>query len=77
MQLHHWITGRVSAISKASNCKSRGREFDPGQVPYLREIDHERISTVVLLPTADSRCCFQLQAKVYLVKLAQEKSVVR
>ena len=45
----------------------RGREFDPGPVPYFRgEVDHEIISTVILLPSADlfKRGCCQLQAKV-------------
>ena len=50
------------------------------------EIDHEIISTVILLPSAESfmKGCCQLQAKVCarllvncLFKLAQEKSVVR
>ena len=50
------------------------------------KIDHEIISTVILLPSADSfkKGCCQLQVKVYaqsilvnlLFKLAQEKSVV-
>ena len=49
-------------------------------------IDHEIISTVILLPSAESfmKGCCQLQAKVCarllvncLFKLAQEKSVVR
>ena len=40
--------------------------FYPGPVPYCRKIDHEFISTVILLPSADflkNGCC-QLQAKV-------------
>ena len=50
------------------------------------EIDHEIISTVILLPSPESfmKGCCQLQAKVCarllvncLFKLAQEKSVVR
>ena len=50
------------------------------------EIDHEIISTAILLPSAESfmKGCFQLQAKVCarilvncLFKLAQEISVVR
>ena len=50
------------------------------------EIDHEIISTVILLPSAESfmKGCCQLQAKVCarllvncLFELAQEKSVVR
>ena len=50
------------------------------------EIDHEIISTVIVLPSAESfkKGCCQLQAKVCarstdyrLFKLAKEKSVVR
>ena len=50
------------------------------------EIDHEIVSTVILLPSAESfmKGCCQIQAKVCarllvncLFKLAQEKSVVR
>ena len=66
---------------------------DPGVVGSIParshtfvEIDHEIISTVILLPSAESfmKGCCQLQAKVCaritgyrLFKLAQEKSVVR
>ena len=66
---------------------------DPGVVRSIParshtfvENDHEIISTVILLPSAESfmKGCCQLQAKVYarllvncLFKLAQEKSVVR
>ena len=44
----------------------RGREFDPGQVPYFRGDDREMISTVILLSFAESfkKGCCQLQAKV-------------
>ena len=49
-----------------SDCRSRGREFDPGPVPCFRGADHETISMVILLPSAESfkkgNC--QLQAKV-------------
>ena len=63
----------------------RGREFVPGPVPYLVEIDPEIISTTILLPSADSsRVVVSYKRKyVYkvlvnrLVKVAQEKSVVR
>ena len=37
-----------------SDCRSRGREFDPGPVPYFRE-DYEIISTVYSLPLNHSR----------------------
>ena len=89
---HRKFTGPRSAVGNVSgyrckaDCRSRGREFDPGPVPTLVEIDHEIISTVILLPSAESfmKVCCQLQAKVCarllvncLFKLAQEKSVVR
>ena len=56
------IQGGISIISVLG----QGREFDPGPIPYLVEIDHEIISTVILLPSADSfkKGCCQLQAKV-------------
>ena len=67
-------TGPHTAVSNVSgyrsvcvsDCNSRGREFDPGPVPYFVEIVHEVISTVILLPSADSfkKGCCQLQAKV-------------
>ena len=65
-------TGPRSAVSKVSgyrcesDCRSRGWEFDPGPVPYFREIDHEITSTVILLPSTESfmKGCCQLQEKV-------------
>ena len=74
--------GNVSGYRCQSDCRSRGREFDPSLVPYFVEIDHEITSSVILLPSAESfkKSCCQLQAKVCvnsLFKLAQEKSVVR
>ena len=56
--------GPRSAVGNVS--VYRGREFDPGPVPYFVEIDHEMFSTVILLPSADSfkKVCCQLQAKV-------------
>ena len=67
-----------------SDCRSRGREFDPGPVPYFRG-DHEIISMASLLPSADSRRAVVVYKQKYVpevlfncfVKLAQEKSVVR
>ena len=58
--------GNVSGYRCVSDCRSRGREFDPGQVHTFVEIDHEMISTVILLPSADlfKKGCCQLQAKV-------------
>ena len=58
----------------------------PARSHTFVEIDHEIISTVILLPSAESfmKGCCQLQAKVCarllvncLFKLAQEKSVGR
>ena len=60
-----------------SDCRSRGREFDPSP-----EIDHEIISMVILLPSAVSfkKGCCQFKRKYVhevlvncLFKLAQEK----
>ena len=72
----------VSGNSGESDCRSRGREFDHGLSHTFVEIDREIISTVILLPSAESfkKSCCQLQAKVCarllvncLFKLAQEK----
>ena len=46
------VVGNVSGYRCVSDCRSRGREFDPGPVPYFRG-DHEIISTVIPLPFAD------------------------
>ena len=58
--------GNVSGNRCMSDCRSRGREFDPSSVPYFVEIDHEIISMVILLPSAESfkKSCCQLLAKV-------------
>ena len=58
--------GNVSGNRCESDCRSRGREFDPGRSHTFVEIDHEIISTVILLPSAESfkKGCCQLQAKV-------------
>ena len=67
-----------------SDCISRGREFDPGPLPYFRG-DYEIISTVILLPSADHsrRIVISYKQKYVhkvlvncLFKLAPEKSVV-
>ena len=59
--------GNVSGYRCVSDCRSRGREFDPGLVYTFVEIDHEIISKVILLPSADlfKKGCCQLQAKVF------------
>ena len=40
---------KYSAVGSKSDCRSRGGEFDPDLVPYFSGIDHEMISTVILL----------------------------
>ena len=64
----HSAVGNVSGYRCVSDCRSRGCEFDPGPARShtFVEIDHEIISTVILLPSADSfkKGCCQLQAKV-------------
>ena len=58
--------GNVSGYRCVSDCRSRGREFVPARYHTFVEIDHEIISTVILLPSADlfKKGCCQLQAKV-------------
>ena len=55
--------GNVSGNRCEPDCRSRGREFDPGAVPFFVEIDYEIISTVILIPSAESFS--YLRAKVY------------
>ena len=66
-------TGARSAVSNMSDnrcksdCRYRGRELDPGPVPYFRgDCDHEIIPMVILLPSVESfkKGFCQLQAKV-------------
>ena len=58
--------GNVSGYRCVSDCRSRGRSSIPARSHTFVEIDHEIISTVILLPSADSfkKGCCQLQAKV-------------
>ena len=60
------FTGPRSAVGNVSGYRYRVREFDPGPSHTFLAIDHEIISTVILLPSADSfkKGCCQLQAKV-------------
>ena len=70
-----------------SHCSSRGREFDPGPVPYFCEIDHEILFlwSFSTLPLNHSRRVYVSYKQKYvhkvlvncLFKLAQEKSVAR
>ena len=56
----------VSGNRCESDCRSRCCRFDPGTVPYFPGVEHEIISTVILLPSTESfkKGCCQLQAKV-------------
>ena len=59
--------GNVSGYKCVSDCRSRGREFDPGPVPYFRgEIKVRNNFYGHSPPSADlfKRGCCQLQAKV-------------
>ena len=58
--------GNVFEYRFASDCRSRGNMFDPGPVPYCCKIDHEFISKVILLSSADllKKGCCQLQVLV-------------
>ena len=53
----------LSGYRCVSDCRSRGCDFDPAQSHTLVEIDHEIISLVILLPSAESfkEGCCQLQ----------------
>ena len=70
-QTYPILTGLRSAVCNVSgnrcesDCRSRGREFDRGLVPFFLG-DYEIISKVFLLPSAESfkKDCCQLQAKV-------------
>ena len=68
-----------------SVCKSRARKFDTVRSQTFAEIDREIICLVILLPSADSKRVVVSYKRKYahevlvnlLVKLAQEKSMVR
>ena len=82
------LTGPRSAVSNVSgnrcesDCRSRGRKLIPGWSHTFVEIDHEIISTVILLPSVESFKKFVVSYKRKYVhkvlvnclfKLAQEK----
>ena len=82
----HSAVRNITGFRCEDDCRSRGREFESAQSHTFVEIDHDIISMVILLPSAESfmKGCCQLQAKVCarllvncVFKLAQEKSVVR
>ena len=56
----------VSGYRCVSDCRSRVASSIPVRSHTFVEIDYEMISTVILLPSADSfkKGCYQLQAKV-------------
>ena len=58
--------GNMSGYRCVSDCRSRVASSIPVRSHTFEEIDHEMISTVILLPSADSfkNGCCQLQAKV-------------
>ena len=43
----YWLTSLLNAVGNVSDCRCRGRELNPGPVPYLKEIDHEIISMAI------------------------------
>ena len=62
--------GNVSGYRCVSDCRSRGREFDPGRYHTFVEIDHEIISTVILLlPLIYSRRVVVSYKRKYVHKL--------
>ena len=78
--------GNVSSYRCEADCNPGVASSIPARFHTFVEIDHEIISTVILLPSTESfmKGCCQLQAKVCarllvncLFKLAWEKSVVR
>ena len=62
----HSAVRNVSGYRCVSDYRSRGRELIPARSHTFVEIDHEIISTVILLPSAGSfkKGFCQLQAKV-------------
>ena len=94
-ELKVWETEIPGRVAQSVTCLVTDAKLtaDPGVASSIParshtfvEIDHEIISTVILLPSAESfmKGCCQLQANVCarllvncLFKLAQEKSVVR
>ena len=62
----HSAVGNMSGYRCVSDCKPGVVSSIPARSHTLVEIDHEIISTVILLPSAESykKGCCQLQAKV-------------
>ena len=68
--------GKVSDCMYVSDCRAKGRKFDPGPVPYFRD----QISMAILLFSTDTRRVVSYKQRYVhkalvnrLVKLAQEK----
>ena len=62
--------GNVSDCRYKSDCRSRGRKFDPGPVPYFfAEIAHEIISTTILLPPLIQEVLFVSYKRKYVHKV--------
>ena len=92
IKIHFSENLKRSAVSNVcgnrceSDCRSRVASLIPSQSHTFIEIDHEIISTVILLPSTESfkKGCCQLQAKVcarstgkLLVQACLGKRVVR
>ena len=62
----HRAVGNVSGNRCESDCRSGVASSIPAQSHTFVEFDHEIISTVIFLPSAESfkKGCCQLQAKV-------------
>ena len=82
----HSAVGNMSDCRCVSDCRSRDRELIPSRSHTFVEIDHEIISTVILIPSVESfmKGCVSYKGKYEhellvncLFKLAQGKSVVR
>ena len=80
-----WILGRVAQSVTCLTADPGVVSLIPARSHTFGEIDHEIISTAILLPSTDSRRAVVSYKRKYvqevlvncLVKLALEKSVVR
>ena len=74
----------MSDCRYTSNCRSRGREFNPGLAHTFAEIDREIISMTILSPSTDPRRVVVSYKQKYVHEvlslvncLPMKKSVVR
>ena len=80
----HNFTGPCNVVGSESDCRSRGREFDPCLVPYFHGDLSKNNFMVILLPSAFSRRVVVSYKRKYvhkvlvncLFKLAQEEVVI-